>query len=279
MSYKIICDSCCDIPTELYADKHYSFVPLSLYVGDEIIMDDESFDQKSFLEKVAAAETASRSACPSPEDYMNQFKKTDADMIFVITLSKELSGSYNSARLAREMYVEEYGHRNICVINSMSASCGEGLIGMKIQRMCEAGDSFNQIVDFVNKYITEMKTWFVLESLDTFEKNGRLTGLKSKIVTALNIKPVMSANFGSILQVGFGRGVNMALKNMIGLMKKHYVNTEEMEISVSHCNNPSRAQQVKEMLEKNFNFKKIYIVETKGVSSLYASDGGIIVAA
>ena len=101
MNYKIICDSCCDITSEMYADPHFSFIPLTLYVGDNIIVDDETFDQASFLKLVDETETASRSACPSAGEYMESYENSDADMIFVVTLSKELSGSYNAARLGK----------------------------------------------------------------------------------------------------------------------------------------------------------------------------------
>ena len=77
MNYKIICDSCCDIPSEMYADPHFSFIPLTLYVGDNIIVDDETFDQASFLKLVDETETASRSACPSAGEYMESYEKSD----------------------------------------------------------------------------------------------------------------------------------------------------------------------------------------------------------
>lgn len=279
MTYKIICDSCTDLPNELYSDPHFQMIPLTLYVGDEVVIDDETFDRLGFIDLVNRTETAPRSACPSAGDFLKAYEETDADMIFVVTLSKELSGSYNAARLARDMYFEEHGKRKIYVINSMSASCGQGLIAMKIQKMCELGNKFDDIVEFLKQFVLDMKTWFVLESLDTFEKNGRLTGLKYKLVTALNIKPIMSAELGNIVQVGMGRGVNKALKGMVEMMRKHYSRPEELEVSITHCNNPERADLVKGMIQDALHPKNIYVVETKGVSTMYANDGGIIVSA
>ena len=279
MDYKIICDSCCDIPSEMYADPHFAFIPLTLYVGDNIIVDDETFDQASFLKLVDETETASRSACPSAGDYMESYEKADADMIFVVTLSKELSGSYNAARLGKDMYIEEHGKKNILVINSMSASSGEGIIAIKLKEMCERGMKFHDIKEEIGQFVSKLKTWFVLETLDTFEKNGRLSGLKYKLVTALDIKPIMMGVNGIIEQAGMGRGINMALKNMVKLMKKFYTDPQDREVCIAHCNNAERAEFVKNLLKEKLGFKKTYIVETKGVSSLYANDGGIIVCA
>lgn len=279
-SYKIIGDSCCDLPEEKRDDPHFQLIPLTLQVDDNFITDDESFDQQSFLKMIAESPNCPKSACPSPEAFKKAYRDSGADMVFVVTLSKELSGSYNAARLGKELYEEEYGDdRKIYVFNSKSASCGEGLIAMRIQMLCERGKSFEEIVEIITKYMDNMKTWFVLETLDTLKKNGRLTGIKSVLATALNIKPVMSADEGVITQIDQTRGVQKALKKMVEHMKKYYGDTEDMEISIAHCNNRERAEYVKREIEKLMKFKNIYIVETAGVSTLYANNGGVIVAA
>ncbi len=279
-TYKIIGDSCCDLPEDKRNDPHFQLIPLTLQVDEHFIIDDETFDQKKFLRLVAESPNCPKSACPSPEAFKEAYRNSGADMVFVVTLSKELSGSYNSARLGKELYEEEYGaDRKICVLNSKSASCGEGLIAMKLQELCEAGKEFEEIVERITDYLDHMKTWFVLETLDSLKKNGRLTGIKSILATALNIKPVMSANEGVIIQVDQARGIQKALQKMVAHMKKYYQHPEELEISIAHCNNAGRAEFVKNEIQKLMRFKKIYTVETAGVATLYANDGGIIIAA
>lgn len=114
MSYKIVLDSCGELPEHLKSDNRYEIVPLELQVGEERIWDDETFDQKNFLQKVAACPTCPKSACPSPERYMQAFDCAAED-IYVVTLSGNLSGSYNSAYLARSMYLEKSGQENPCI--------------------------------------------------------------------------------------------------------------------------------------------------------------------
>ena len=97
MSFNIVCDSCTDLTKEDFEKGCYTWIPLTLLIGDEEIVDDDTFDQHSFLEKVANSKGACKSACPAPEAYMEAYKK--ADDIYVVTLSAELSGSYNSAEL------------------------------------------------------------------------------------------------------------------------------------------------------------------------------------
>ena len=211
--YKIIIDSCGELTEELKADGHYESVPLEMEVNGHRIVDDATFDQQDFLKKVKESPVGPKSSCPSPERYMEAFKG-EAEHIYVVTLSKELSGSYNSAVLAKNLYEEEYGKekKQIYVFNSRSASIGETLIGIRVQECEEAGMEFDKIVEVVEAYIGTQHTYFVLETLETLRKNGRLSNLKAFVANALNIKPVMgSTPEGSICQLAQARGMNKAL--------------------------------------------------------------------
>ena len=276
MKYKIVVDSCCDLPKDLAKDEHFSFVPLTLMVDDFSIIDDETFDQADFLKKVRESKHCPKSACPSPERYMNEFMGENVD-VYVVTLSAELSGSYNSAQLGRNLSIEEGRTNNIHVFNSMSASCGEALIAMKIKELAEQGLPFDEVVTAVEEFTHLMKTYFVLESLETLRKNGRLTNLQAIIASALNIKPLMSAEGGKIIKLDQARGIKKALAKMITLIKEKTINGEEKILAISHCNCFERAEYVKAEILKLMNFKHIIIVDTAGVSSMYANEGGIIV--
>lgn len=277
--YKIIIDSCGELPEELKADGHFCNVPLEIEVDGYHITDDETFDQKDFLQRVKNCIHSPKSACPSPERYMTAFEG-EAEHVYVITLSGKLSGSYNSAVLAAQLYNEEHEEgKQIHVFNSRSASIGETLIGLKVQEMEENGLSFEQVVEQVEEYIASMNTFFVLETLETLRKAGRLSNLKALVANTLNIKPVMgSTKEGMIQQLGQARGMKKALNKMVEDMLKVTKNCENRVLAIAHCNCPERAEFVKEAIEKVAKFKKIVIVNTAGVSSMYANDGGLIMA-
>ena len=124
MNYKIILDSCGELPPLYKKDERFEIVSLGIEVGDYRIMDDENFNQKEFLEKVAACPTCPKSSCPSPESYMEAYH-CDAEHVYVVTLSSKLSGSYNSAVLGKNLYMEKYGKKDIHICDSHSASGGE----------------------------------------------------------------------------------------------------------------------------------------------------------
>ena len=276
MSYKIVADSCCEFPEEYEKDPKYERVPLGLEVGDELIMDDENFNQAEFLKKVAASPKCPKSFCPSPEKFMEAYQ-TDAENIFVFTLSSKLSGSYNSAELGKKLYHEKYGEKNIFICDSESASCGETQQAFKAVQLLEEGLPFEEICKKLSDYRDNMKTYFVLDNLETLRKNGRLTGVKSLVASTLSIKPVMGAKKGEIVQLGQAIGIKKALAKIADLVAKEAVHPEEKMLMITHCNCPERAENVKRMILDKIKVKDVLIMDTKGVSSMYANDGGVIV--
>ena len=268
MGYKIIVDSCGELPEELKKDVHFESVPLEL--DDYHVVDDESFCQEEFLRKVKESPNCPKSACPSPQRYYDAFQG-EAEHIYVVTLSARLSGSYNSAQTARQMFTGDFPDKKVYVFNSCSASIGETLIAMKVQEL--------ETVEQTETYIAGQRTFFVLETLETLRKNGRLSNLKAFVANVLNIKPVMgSTPEGEICQLGQAQGMNKALERMVQEIMQHAGGQEKLTLAIAHCNCPNRAERVKEKIEKLMKFKKILILDTAGISSMYANDGGIIVA-
>lgn len=277
MSYKIVIDSCGELLDEWKQDIRFESVPLTLTVGNENIIDDSTFDQADFLKKVADCPECPKSACPSPERYRKAFD-CDADHVYCVTLSAELSGSYNSAMLGRSLVEEKHPGKKIHIFNSCSASVGETLIALKIQECEEKGMDYKQTIDTVEHYISQQNTFFVLENLETLRKNGRLSRVKALVASALKIKPVMGATQeGTICQLDQARGMNKALVKMVEHIQEVTTDSVNRTLAISHCNCAQRAQMLKEALEEKMNLKKILVLDTAGVSSMYANDGGIIV--
>lgn len=277
MSYKIIGDSCLDLTAELKRDPHFQMVPLTLQVDDTIMIDDDTFDQKGFLALAAASPNCPKTACPSPAAFKEAYE-CDAEDVYVITLSSHLSGTYNSALIGKEMYEEEHGAKNILVIDSESASSGELNLALAIRDMYEDGLGFEEISSRILKLRDQQKIYFVIDSLEPLRKNGRLTGLQAFFATALNIKPVMGADHGVIIKLDQARGINKGLGRMCEIAQKEAGDTTDKRLIIAHCNNEKRAQQVKADMESRGSYREILITETAGVATLYAGDGGIIMA-
>lgn len=279
MDCKIIVDSCGELTKAMKESGAFASAPLSMEVMERVIMDDERFCQEEFLRLVSESPKAPKSSCPSPEAYIS-LMTGGGSRIYIVTLSAELSGSYNSAVLAKQLYEEgeQYSGEKIYVFDSRSASVGETLIAMEIERCEKAGMSFEEVVDTVEAYIERQHTYFVLENLDTLRKNGRLTSVKALVASALNIKPVMgSTPQGMICQLGQARGMKKALSKMIDHVVNDCIRPQERILAISHCNCLERAKEVERLIREKLPVKDSFIIDTAGISTMYANDGGIIV--
>lgn len=279
MKYKIVVDSCCELPEELMKDERLERVPLGLEIGDYHIEDDDSFDQADFLRRIAECPVCAKSSCPSPELFMEAFGE-DTEHVYVVTLSSHLSGSYNSAMVAKGLYQEKYGdNKKVHVVDSESASGGETQIALKLMELEEQGLPFEKIVEEIEQFRDTRSVYFVLDNLETLRKNGRLTGVKAFVASTLNIKPVMSAEHGVIVQRGQSIGLKKAFAKMAEMFVNEIGSSEGRRLIITHCNAPERAEQVKALITKLAKFEEIIIMDMRGLSSLYANDGGVIVTA
>ena len=175
------------------------------------------------------------------------------------------------------MYEEQNTDKKIAVIDSLSASGGETQIALLAHELEKEGLSFEEIEARLNAFRDAMETTFVLDNVETLRKNGRLSRVKALVATSLNIKPVLAAENGTIIQIGQGIGMKKALNKLVDVIIKNGGELDKKRIIISHCNNQSRAEDVRKMLQAKVHAPNIMIMATRGLSSLYANDGGIIV--
>ncbi|NLL69898.1 MAG: DegV family protein [Epulopiscium sp.] len=277
MTVKIVADSSCDMTEEMRKELDVEIVPLTLQIGDKIYTDDEHLDIQMYLKDMKEYAEAPKTSCPSPQQFMKAYEGKES--VFVVTLSSALSGTYNSAVLAKNMFLEEVGEKFIHVFNSFSACVGETLISFKISDLAKKNINEWEIVEKVTKYIEEMKTFFLLESLENLSKAGRLHPVIAKIANVLSIKPIMgSTDDGHIRLVHKARGYKRAFQKFIDTIGEEGTNLEEKVLGIAHCNCLNRALDFKKEVQKRYNFKEIIIVEMAGLSSTYANDGGLVIA-
>ncbi len=278
MKYRIVMDSCGEMPSELKNDEKFVSVPLTIRVNGEEIIDDGHVSVEELVKKIAADKDCPKTACPSPEAYRAAFD-VDAEHIYAITLSGELSGSYQSAVIGMNMYLEDHPDAKIHVFNSVSASVGQSLTLLKIKELEEAGRSFEEIVEEVEAWLPVKKTFFVLDNLETLRKNGRLSNMKALAATVLKIKPICYGTpEGAIGQLDQARGINKALQKMVGYVVEQTPNPEECVLGISYCNCYDRAIIVRDAILDRIKVKDVFLTETSGISTIYANDGGIVIS-
>ncbi|MDM8533399.1 DegV family protein [Clostridiaceae bacterium HSG29] len=276
MKHKIIGDSSTDLNENLRENFKIDIVPLVLNLGNKEFVDIKGFDTNHFINEMINYEGIPKTACPSPQDFIEKFKG-DED-VFVVTLSKKLSGTYNSAELAKQIYLEEETEKFIHVFNSKSASVGQTLIALKIDELIRNDKASDEIVEITDKYIEEMQTFFVAESLDNFIKNGRISKLSGAIASTLNIIPIMGSLPSGDIELKTKSIGKKVYKKLVEIIIEKSFEQENRILGIAHVNNFKRANKIKIELEKKCSFKDIIIVETGGLSSIYCDNQGIIIA-
>ncbi len=278
MGFKIVVDSCCDLTGQMLKDPHFVKVPLTIRSNGSSFIDNETFDQADLLWAMKQSEEAPATACPSPQSYLDAYQGPEDEDVYVVTLSALLSGSHNSAEQAKLLMEEDQPNKNVYVFNSCSASSGEVLVALKVRELAESGAPFKHVVREVEQFIYQMQTMFVLETLENLRKNGRLTRLQSVITGALKIKLLMGATpEGEICKLGQTLSMKQALSKMVDHMANDPAHAGRT-LAICHCNCLDRAFQVKAMAEQRCKFAHILILEAGGITSVYANDGGIVVA-
>lgn len=277
MSFKIVVDSCCDLNQQMLKDPCFIKVPLTISSNGSTFIDDETFDQADLLWAMKQSEDAPSTSCPSPQSYLDAYRG-EAEDIYVVTLSALLSGSHNSAEQAKRLLEEDRPHVNVHVFNSCSAAAGEVMVALKIRELALSGMPFKHVVRETEQFIYRMKTLFVLETLENLRKNGRLTKLQAVVTGALKIKLFMGATpEGEICKLGQALSIKQALGKMVDRIAAD-PDHKGRTLAISHCNCLERAFQVKSQVEAKCSFADIIILEAGGITTVYANDGGIVVA-
>lgn len=281
MKIGLIADSCCDLTEEMQEKLQVRIAPLIVSVegGDEFI-DDGTADIQKLIAQLAASEHGGKSTCPSPEcyaGYMREFEES-----FVVTLSSKLSGSYNAACVGRDMVLEEAPEKKIHVLDSLSAAAGETQVAMFLHERLEEGLSYEEIIPLAEAFIKRMRTFFVLEDLGNLFKNGRMMQVAGRIASMIQLCPVMGENGeGEIKLAAPSLGIERSLRKLVEIVSHRTAEAaaKSMRLVLCYCNNLTRAEKVKtKLLQKCPALSEVILVPTGALSTLYANDGGVIVA-
>lgn len=280
MKARIISDSSCDLPDD-FLEKDgidFSIVPLKIIVGDQEFIDDEDLDTRELLRAMKEYKEASSTACPSPENFAQELRKNMEN--YVITITSGLSGTFNSARVSKEMVAAENPDSKIALFDSLATSSKMILMIMKLRDMIKADRfDFESISKKLADYQDTLELKFLLQDLSNLVKTGRMSKVAGVVASALSIVPICRADEnGEIQVIQKIRGVKRALSKLADSVEDKLKSDHDFPIVITHCNNPSQAQSLKEMLESRFNLKEIYIFPMRGLTTYYANDQALLMA-
>ncbi len=277
MTWSIISDSSCDLPNSAFDNQDFYFakVPLKIIVGSTEFVDDDSLIVNSMLMKMKDYSGASSSACPAPEEWAQEFRKSENTI--AVTMTSALSGTYNSAVVAKNLVLEEFPDKKIHVIDSRSTAGDLVLILRKAAELIASGADFETVVEQTERYSKSLILLFALGSYNNLIKTGRMSRVAGILATTLGIRAVASNTpEGEIQILQKPRGEDRAIRCIVETMAK-LKNLAGQPVVISHCNNLQGAQRLKELIIHTCLTTKITILQTRGLTSFYTESGGFLI--
>lgn len=270
--FRIVADSSADVLSLNYTE--FAYAPMKIITADREFVDDDSLDAEELTEFFDSYKGKSKTSCPNTADWLDAFE--GADDIICVTITSGLSGSYNSACAAKQIYESENEGKRVFVLDSLSAGPEMKLAIEKIEEYASQGMDYEDICKNITQYVKDTGLVFMLKSLKNFANNGRVSPVVAKIVGIAGICIVGKASDeGTLEPLHKCRGEARSMENIISHLEAHSFSTGKVRIA--HCSNPSAAERLKEMIRTRFKTADIQIYRHRGLCSFYAEKGGMLV--
>lgn len=274
--YKIIADSSCDLTSleHLNTNALYGRAPLRILVGDTEYVDEPSLDTRAMMDAVYAFKGKTGSACPSPEEYAEHCRQVDE--AYIVTISSNLSGSYNSAVLARDLVLAEHPEKKIHIFDSLSAGPELSLIVEEIARLADSGLPFEMVCSEVERYQKRSALLFQLNSLENLTKNGRVSKMAGMTAKLLGIHMIgIASDVGTVQPLHKCRGTEKTYRLVLQEMRERGFSGGR--VILGHAFQEIGAQMMRDMILEEFPSSRITIMPLSGLCCYYAEEGGLLI--
>ena len=273
MRYQIVSDS----SSNLFRIQgvNYTTVPMKIVTGEREYIDTPALDVRGMVADLKAYKGKSGSSCANAQEWLDAFG--DADMVFGVTISRNLSGSYNAAEAAAREFAGEHPGAKIHIFDTLSAGPEQAMVVEKIAELVNKGLSFEEIVAGVREYQNHTHILFCLESMNNLARNGRVSPAKAKLASVLGIRACGDAQNGQIIPTQKPRGQKKATEVLAAMIRERGF-TNDSWLRIAHCFGESQAQMLVDAVKKDFPRARYTIEPTTALCSFYAEEGGLMIA-
>ena len=269
---KIVTDSSSDVIS--FDELDFCSAPLRIITADKEYVDNKELDVENMVNNLLKYSGKSSTACPGPDDWIKAFG--EAEYVFCITITSNLSGSYNSACTAKELYEEQHPERHVYVFDSLSTGAEMKLIIEKMSEFIKLGIDFEEACKMAAEYSKNTALLFMLESMKNLANNGRVNPIVAKAAGLLGIRIVGKASdVGTLEILEKCRGGKKAVAAILENMKR--IGFSGGKVIINHCFNPVAAENLKNLILAEFKNAEIRIGKCRGLCSFYAEKGGMII--
>src|SRR5699024_5263802 len=279
MNIQLMTDGGADIPNRISELIDVKIVPLYIHFKDDHYNSSE-LALSTFFQKIKENNELPRSSAPSPHDFYEAYKQIDRDKpIIMLSISQELSSTYENAIIGKNMLLEEEPDRKIEVINTKTASCGVALLLYESHVQMKENMKFEELVDHLHERVEQTTTLFLLKTLENLILGGRLDRVKGTIAKTLNIKLLMrGSDEGEIEVTEKVRGNKKSIKRFIEQIGDYAKNMEDKVITISHCASEERAKTILSKIMDQYSFKESFLTETGPLISTYGGEGALVIS-
>lgn len=269
---RFIADSCSDMLQIEGVD--FVAVPLTISTDVSDYVDDKELDIKGMLDDLAAYKGKSGTACPSVEQWLQAFE--GADTIYIGTMTSTLSGTYNSALVAKELYEQSHPEVKIRVFDTLSAGPELRLLMEKLIELDKSGMDCNEVCRRAEDYMKQTRLFFALKSLHNLAQNGRVNKVVAAAAGALGISVLGTASTeGTLEPVSKCRGDKKVIAGFLEEIGK--AGYSQGKIRINHVENLTLAEKLRDAILEKYPNAEIMIYEARGLCSYYAERGGVLV--
>jgi len=252
----------------------FASAPMKIITADREFIDDAALDVEAMVRYFDEYKGRSQTSCPNSSDWLEAFG--DGEDIFCVTITSGLSGSYNAACAAKELYEAENPGRRVYVIDSLSAGPELQLTLEKLREYIDEGFSYEEICHKISEYIQNTGLLFMLQSLKNFAANGRVSPTVAKIAGLLGIRIVGKASDkGQLEPMDKCRGEAKSLDAIVTHLKQ--MGLAAGKVRIAHCENEAAARRIREMILGVRPEADVSIAPCLGLCSYYAEQGGLLV--
>ena len=272
MNFKIVTDSSSDIIE--FVNAPFASAPLKILTDEKEYIDCPSLDVDGMVNDLSKYKGKSSTSCPNPDDWVKAFG--DAERVFCVTITGTLSGSYNAAKVAKELYEDMYPDRKVFVLNSLTTGPEMKIIIERISELVSSGLDFEDVCEQITEYSKQTGLIFILESMRNLANNGRVNPIVAKAAGLLGIRVIGKASDkGDLQQLNKCRGSEKTLSTVISRLKEF--GHKKGKIRIAHCFNPDFASQLKEKLTSEVENLDVEVYSCRGLCSFYAEKGGLLI--
>jgi DegV family protein with EDD domain len=276
---KIVTDSSADIPKSILEELGITVIPLKLHFGDETYVDGVDITVEEFYAKLAASDRLPTTSQPSPADFLDVYKKTatePGDEIISIHISSAMSGTYQSATLAKQLLEEQIP---VHIVDTRYASFGHGMMVVTAARAAREGKSVDEILALIEQKRAKSRIYFIVDTLQYLYKGGRIGKASALFGSLLNIKPILTVDeAGEVAPVDKVRGQKNALNRMVELLQQDF-GGEAVELYVGHANSPEMAKELRDLIVAKVNAEPKAFIDVGPIIGAHAGPGTLAVFA